>query len=141
MKKEVKKEGGWFNKNKKKANPEDVTPTVINSKDDLIAASEADLIPVNAEPVIKLDIEEDIFEPVSDIAWYSNLESPNIPVEVLVVLNGYKSKLDTIPKKYPDNTSEGFSLEKDNIIKYLIDLYMQGKLQAYSWTDFLPVYK
>jgi len=132
---------GFWNSLGKKANGEEIEPKLIVSDEDLEKAQGAPLENANIESVIVLDIEEQMFEPVDDAAWYSNLESPNIPVEVLVSLTGYKAKLDTIPKKYPGNIAEGYKIEKEALTKFLVDLYMQGKITAYSWTDFLPVYK
>ena len=139
--KDSKKEGFWNKKSKKTAAAEDIEPKLIVSDEEFTKTTETDFVAANAEPIIKLDVEEHMFEPVDDNIWYSNLESPNIPVEVLVLLTGYKAKLDTVPKKYPGNIPEGYSLEKDAILKFLVDLYMQGKMTAYSWTDFLPIYK
>ena len=77
---------------------------------------------------------------VDNQEWYKNIQSPNISSEVIMLLTSYIKKLTNIIKKY-DNFSEGVNTEKNDIIKLLSDLYLQGKLTSYSHTNYLPIQK
>lgn len=78
--------------------------------------------------------------PVDDDMWFKNLQSPVIPAEVVLKLTSLYNKLSAIKKKY-SNIREGIEKESSDIMKFLVDMYMQGKLTAYASTDYLPIYQ
>ena len=77
---------------------------------------------------------------VDNQEWYKNIQSPNISSEVIMLLTSYIKKLTNVIKKY-DNFSEGIDTEKNDIMKLLSELYLQGKLTSYSHTNYLPIQK
>jgi hypothetical protein len=79
--------------------------------------------------------------PTDDNIWLTNLESSMLPPEMAFKLISYKNKLGAIYKKYPQDLDKGLLESKDDILKSLVDLYIQGKLASYTWTNFFPVYK
>ena len=100
---------------------------------------------LDKEEILEKEKKEDILSTrevnlVDNQEWYKNIQSPNISSEVIMLLTSYIKKLTNIIKKY-DNFSEGVNLEKNDIIKLLSDLYLQGKLTSYSHTNYLPIQK
>ena len=74
-------------------------------------------------------------------AWLSNITSPNLPTEVALILSNLDTHLSSILQKHTASLSTGIKSEQKDLNKYFSDLYIQGKISAYSQTDFLPVYQ
>jgi len=87
-----------------------------------------------------VDLTNDII-PVNADAWNKNISSPNIPAEVIFAITSYDNKLRSFQKKYNGNFKEGIAENSKDLLKSLVDIYVQGKLTAYSWTNFLPIYR
>jgi len=79
--------------------------------------------------------------PASDEVWLRSINSYNIPPEVSSSLTSLHQKLSSFGKKYANNFSTGIVRELDDLNKTYIDLYLQGKLASYSWSNFFPIYK
>ena len=87
-----------------------------------------------------IDLTNDII-PVNADAWNKNISSPNVPSEVIFAMTSYDNKLRSFQKKYNGNFKEGIAENSKDLLKSLVDIYIQGKLAAYSWTNFLPIYR
>lgn len=87
-----------------------------------------------------IDLTNDII-PVNADAWNKNISSPNVPSEVIFAMTSYDNKLRSFQKKYNGNFKEGIAENSKDLLKSLVDIYVQGKLAAYSWTNFLPIYR
>lgn len=79
--------------------------------------------------------------PTNNDEWHKNIKSANISSEVVFALSAYDNKLSALTKKYNGEFSNGVVENSSDLLKSLVDIYVQGKLTAYNWTDFLPIYK
>lgn len=79
--------------------------------------------------------------PIDDASWQRNIQASTIPTEVAFILNTYNNKLSAVHKKYNGTFNVGVLENKAELLKSLNDVYVQGKLTAYGWTSFLPIYK
>jgi hypothetical protein len=86
------------------------------------------------------DLTNDII-PVNSDAWSKNISSPNVPSEVIFAMTAYDNKLRALQKKYNGGFKEGITENSKDLLKSLVDMYVQGKLTAYGWTNFLPIYR
>jgi len=86
------------------------------------------------------DLTNDII-PVNSDAWSKNISSPNVPSEVIFAMTAYDNKLRALQKKYNGGFKEGIAENSKDLLKSLVDMYVQGKLTAYGWTNFLPIYR
>ena len=87
-----------------------------------------------------LEIVADLI-PINNDEWHKNIQSPYVPAEVVFALNSYDGKLRAIDKKYNGNFRLGILENTQDLLKSLVDVYMQGKFTSYKWTDFLPIYR
>ena len=85
------------------------------------------------------DLTNDII-PISTDSWNKNIQSPHISGEVIFLMTAYDTKIRTANKKYNGDFKVGVNESIPELKKALSDLYVQGKLTAYGWTDFLPIY-
>ena len=118
---------------------------IESAKKDFVGQQGSKTKVLDKEEVLERENKEDIASTrevnlVNNQEWYKNIQSPNISSEVIMLLTSYIKKLTNIIKKY-DNFSEGIDTEKNDIIKMLSDLYLQGKLTSYSHTNYLPIQK
>ena len=86
------------------------------------------------------DVTNDII-PINNSLWHKNIKSARIPFEINVLFTEYDNKLSSYNKKYNGNFKKGIIENKSGLMKSLISTYVQGKLAAYEWTNFLPIYK
>lgn len=82
-----------------------------------------------------------VITPADEDVWFSNLESPQIPSEVKLLLIGLNNKLSAINKKYNRDVKEGLLSDIKNICNVLNNLYRQGRLFSYGATEFYPAYR
>jgi hypothetical protein len=123
----------------------DDKPEIMPAKKDFVGQQGNKIKFLDKEEVLEREKTDDIESTrevnlVDNNEWYKNIQSPNISSEVILLLTSYIKKLTNILKKY-DNFSEGVNTEKNDIIKLLSDLYLQGKLTSYSHTNYLPIQK
>lgn len=78
--------------------------------------------------------------PIESFIWKDNLKSPHIPQEVVLLLTAYDNQISALRKKN-GNFHESVLNDIDILLKPLVEVYVQGKLAAYNWTGFLPIYK
>jgi len=86
------------------------------------------------------DLTNDIV-PVNNDLWHKNIKSERIPFEINLLFTEYDNKLNSLNKKYNGNFKKGILENKSDLLQSLINTYVQGKLAAYDWTNFLPIYK
>jgi hypothetical protein len=79
--------------------------------------------------------------PAEEKIWLANLNSPNIPSEVILQMFNLNNKLNILDKKHNGEFKEGVFKEKSDILKILTEIYKQGKLNAFGITEFFPIYK
>lgn len=79
--------------------------------------------------------------PAEEKIWLANLNSPNIPSEVILQMFNLNNKLNILDKKHNGEFKEGVLKDKSDIIKILTEIYKQGKLNAFGITEFFPIYK
>jgi ribosomal protein L12E/L44/L45/RPP1/RPP2 len=87
-----------------------------------------------------LDLTLDLL-PINNDDWHTNIKSPYVPSEVVFALTAYDTKLRALDRKYNGNFREGVLENSKDLLASLEDIYVQGKLTAYDWTDFLPIYR
>lgn len=86
------------------------------------------------------DLTKDLL-PIGNDDWHTNIKSPYVPSEVVFALTSYDTKLRALDRKYNGEFHNGILENSKEILKSLVDIYVQGKLTAYNWTNFLPIYK
>jgi hypothetical protein len=77
--------------------------------------------------------------PVNNDLWDENLKSPHVAFEVIFAITAYDNNLKALTKKYNGQFAQGVQENVDTVHKALLDIYLQGKLSAYKWTNFLPI--
>jgi hypothetical protein len=77
---------------------------------------------------------------VDDSIWYKNIQSINIPSEVVLDLTSLIKKVRNAQKKF-ESVKNGLVFEKNDIENIYTSLYTKGKLFSYNYTNFLPIYK
>ena len=86
------------------------------------------------------DLTNDII-PINNSLWLKNIKSERIPFEINILFTEYDNKLSALSKKYNGNFKKGIVENTQDLMKSLVNTYVQGKLAAYEWTNFLPIYK
>lgn len=92
------------------------------------------------ERISDIDLTNDLM-PINTDTWEKNIKSPHISQEVIFLITSYDNKLHATQKKYNGDFKQGVIDAAFDLQKALSDIYVQGKLTAYNWTDFLPIYK
>jgi hypothetical protein len=148
------KEKFKFGKSKNRVGAEESKIEIVDSNDvnkyDLISGNGESFIDSQlsvSEPqrLMKQELENDKvttkeLSTVDDQTWIGNLQSPAIPPEVVFLLTSYLNKVRTLPKKY-GSIDKGIYNDIVSVSKHLTDIYLQGKLTAYSETGYMPIYK